>query len=77
MVESSVHEGFAPREQTVAWREAAGREAAMGPHRLLPILFKKRKLDSALMSRPFIAGVVDVLCLFTYLQISTMIIGQS
>ena len=44
---------------------------------LLPILFKMLKLDPALMSRPFIAGVVDVLCLFTYLQISTMIIGQS
>jgi len=32
---------------------------------LLPILFKKLKLDPALMSGPFI-----------YLQISTMIIGQ-
>ncbi len=40
---------------------------------LLPILFKKMKLDPALMSGPFITSIVDVVSLLIYFRIATMI----
>jgi magnesium transporter len=39
----------------------------------LPILFKKMKLDPALMSGPFIASIVDIVTLFVYFQIAVFI----
>ena len=40
---------------------------------LLPMLFKKLKLDPALMSGPFIASVIDVLSIFMYLKIASLV----
>jgi magnesium transporter len=40
---------------------------------LLPMLFKKLKLDPALMSGPFIASVIDVASIFMYLKIATLV----
>jgi magnesium transporter len=40
---------------------------------LLPLLFKRLKLDPALMSGPFIASILDVVGIFVYLQIATFI----
>ncbi len=40
---------------------------------LLPLLFKKMKLDPALMSGPFIASILDVIAIFLYLQIATFL----
>jgi len=39
----------------------------------LPILFKKLKLDPALMSGPFITSIVDVVSLIIYFKIATII----
>ncbi len=41
----------------------------------LPILFKKLKLDPALMSGPFITSIVDIVSLFVYFRIATLIFG--
>ncbi|MCK5215978.1 MAG: magnesium transporter [Candidatus Omnitrophica bacterium] len=40
---------------------------------LLPILFKKMKLDPALMSGPFITSIVDVVSLMIYFRIAFMV----
>ena len=40
---------------------------------VLPILFKKMKLDPALMSGPFITSIVDIVSLFVYLHIAMII----
>ncbi len=40
---------------------------------LLPLLFKKMKLDPALMSGPFISSILDVIAIFLYLQIATFL----
>lgn len=40
---------------------------------LLPLLFKKMKLDPALMSGPFIASILDVVAIFLYLQIAVFL----
>lgn len=42
---------------------------------LLPLLFKKLKLDPALMSGPFITSVVDIVSIFIYMQIAVMVFG--
>jgi len=42
---------------------------------LLPILFKRLKLDPALMSGPFITSIVDIVSLFVYFRIATMVFG--
>lgn len=39
----------------------------------LPILFKKLKLDPALMSGPFITSIVDIVSLLIYFKIATMV----
>lgn len=41
----------------------------------LPILFKKLKLDPALMSGPFITSIVDIVSLFVYFRIATFVFG--
>jgi len=40
---------------------------------LLPLLFKKMKLDPALMSGPFIASILDVIAISLYLQIAAFL----
>ncbi len=41
----------------------------------LPILFKRLKLDPALMSGPFITSIVDIVSLLIYFRIATLIFG--
>jgi len=41
----------------------------------LPILFKKMKLDPALMSGPFITSIVDVVSLLIYFRIAAFVFG--
>ncbi|MDD5455229.1 MAG: magnesium transporter [Candidatus Ratteibacteria bacterium] len=40
---------------------------------LLPLLFKKMKLDPALMSGPFIASIVDIVSLLVYFRIAVLV----
>ncbi|MDD5504625.1 MAG: magnesium transporter [Candidatus Omnitrophica bacterium] len=40
---------------------------------VLPLIFKKMKLDPALMSGPFITSIVDIVSLFIYLHIAIFI----
>lgn len=40
---------------------------------MLPLLFKKMKLDPALMSGPFISSIVDIVTLFVYFQIAILV----
>jgi len=40
---------------------------------ILPFIFKKMKLDPALMSGPFITSIVDIVSLFVYLQCAVWI----
>ena len=40
---------------------------------ILPIFFKKLKLDPALMSGPFITSVVDIVSLFVYFNIAVLV----
>ena len=42
---------------------------------LLPILFKRLKLDPALMSGPFITSIVDIVSLLIYFRIATLVFG--
>ena len=41
----------------------------------LPILFKRLGLDPALMSNPFVAGIVDILGIVIYINVGRMILG--
>jgi len=41
----------------------------------LPILFKRIGLDPAMMSNPFVAGIVDILGIVIYINIARMILG--
>ncbi len=40
---------------------------------ILPLIFKKLKLDPALMSGPFITSIVDIVCLLAYFQFAVLI----
>ncbi len=40
---------------------------------ILPVIFKKMKLDPALMSAPFISSIIDILSIFIYLNIASYI----
>ncbi len=40
---------------------------------ILPLLFKKLKLDPALMSAPFITSIVDIVTIFIYLRIAIFV----
>ena len=44
---------------------------------MLPLLFKKMKLDPALMSGPFITSIVDIVSLFVYFNIALLIFGRA
>ena len=41
----------------------------------LPIIFKRLGLDPAMMSSPFVAGIVDILGIVIYINIARMILG--
>lgn len=43
---------------------------------LLPILFRRLGLDPALMSNPFVSGIVDVLGILIYMTMATLILGH-
>ena len=42
---------------------------------MLPLLFQKLKLDPALMSNPFVAGVSDTLGTFIYMALATVLVA--
>jgi len=42
---------------------------------LLPLLFKRIGLDPAMMSNPFVAGLIDVLGIVIYMTVAGMILG--
>ncbi|MBQ5368385.1 MAG: magnesium transporter, partial [Thermoguttaceae bacterium] len=42
---------------------------------MLPLLFQKLKLDPALMSNPFVAGVSDTLGTFIYMALATILVA--
>lgn len=42
---------------------------------MLPLMFKKIGLDPALMSNPFVAGLIDLLGIVIYLQVSLLLIS--
>ena len=42
----------------------------------LPILFKRLGLDPAMMSNPFVAGIVDILGIVIYVNIARLILGS-
>jgi len=42
---------------------------------LLPILFKRAGLDPALMSNPFVAGIVDILGIVIYINVARVLLG--
>ena len=42
---------------------------------ILPLLFKRIKLDPAVVSGPFIASVLDVVALLIYLEIARLILN--
>ncbi|WP_047814654.1 magnesium transporter [Rhodopirellula islandica] len=41
----------------------------------LPILFKRMGLDPALMSNPFVAGIVDILGIVIYINVARVLLG--
>lgn len=44
---------------------------------LLPVIFKRMKLDPALMSAPFISSVIDILSIFIYLNIASAVYSMN
>lgn len=42
---------------------------------MLPLIFKKIGLDPALMSNPFVAGLVDLLGIVIYLKVAVLLLG--
>lgn len=43
----------------------------------LPLLFKRIGLDPALMSNPFVAGIVDILGIVIYINVARVVLGAS
>ena len=41
---------------------------------ILPLLFKRMGLDPALMSNPFVAGIIDILGIVVYLQVAMLLL---
>ncbi len=42
---------------------------------ILPILFKRLGLDPAMMSNPFVAGIVDILGIVIYINIARVMLS--
>lgn len=43
---------------------------------MLPLLFKSLNLDPALMSNPFVAGIIDLLGILIYMSVTIMLLGE-
>jgi len=43
---------------------------------LLPLLFEKLGLDPALMSTPFVAGIIDIIGIVLYMQVALWLLGD-
>ncbi len=41
---------------------------------MLPLIFKKLKLDPAIMSNPFVSGIIDIVGIFIYLNVARWIL---
>jgi magnesium transporter len=41
----------------------------------LPMIFKRLGLDPALMSNPFVAGIVDILGIVIYLNVARIVLN--
>jgi magnesium transporter len=41
---------------------------------LLPLLFKRLGLDPAMMSNPFVAGIIDILGIVIYMNVAFLIL---
>ena len=44
---------------------------------LLPLLFKRLGLDPALMSNPFVAGLIDFVGIVIYMSVAWLILGPA
>ena len=44
---------------------------------ILPLLFKKLGLDPAMMSNPFVAGIIDVVGIFIYMNVALLLLNKS
>lgn len=42
---------------------------------VLPLLFKRLGLDPAIMSNPFVAGIIDILGILIYLNVAQLVLG--
>ena len=42
---------------------------------LLPLFFKRIGLDPALMSNPFVAGIVDILGIVIYMSVALLLLS--
>jgi magnesium transporter len=43
---------------------------------MLPLLFQRLGLDPALMSTPFVAGLIDILGIVIYMKVSLMMLSE-
>ena len=43
---------------------------------LLPLIFKRMGLDPAMMSNPFVAGIVDILGIVIYMNVAILLLGS-
>ncbi len=41
---------------------------------ILPLIFKRLGLDPALMSNPFVAGIIDILGILIYLNVAILLL---
>ncbi|MEN1680769.1 MAG: magnesium transporter, partial [Planctomycetota bacterium] len=42
---------------------------------LLPLMFRRMGLDPALMSNPFVAGIIDIAGIVIYMSVAVALIG--
>ena len=42
---------------------------------VLPLVFERLGLDPAMMSNPFVAGIVDILGIVIYMTVAAMLVG--
>lgn len=43
---------------------------------MLPLLFKRMNLDPALMSNPFVAGIIDLVGILIYMSVTILLLGE-
>jgi magnesium transporter len=44
---------------------------------ILPLVFKRLGLDPAMMSNPFVAGIIDVVGIVIYMNVALMLLSKS